>query len=257
MCFIKKIKSDIFAFTLAEVLITLGIIGVVAAMTIPTLINNYRKTQYVTSLKKAYTEINQVLAKISTDSGCVNDLKCTGLFASGTTHKSLGDALIPYFNILKKCGIEADKGCWSESSNWNIDGSSNNKYNFDSYDKYKFVTADGMSVYIENLASGGGPAVNCGSDYSMSGKGNLTQTCGIVWIDVNGVKLPNNFGRDVFTFFITNGKGALLYPGGGSDDTSIGFWKNPWTGVTKCDASDKSGWPCTGRIMENGWQMDY
>ena len=36
------------AFTLAEILITLGIIGVVAAMTIPTLITNYQKKQTVT-----------------------------------------------------------------------------------------------------------------------------------------------------------------------------------------------------------------
>lgn len=40
------------AFTLAEVLITLGIIGVVAALTIPTLVNNYRKKQFETGLKK-------------------------------------------------------------------------------------------------------------------------------------------------------------------------------------------------------------
>ena len=45
------------AFTLAEVLITLGIIGIVAAMTLPTLIGKYQKKQTVTQLKKAYRDI--------------------------------------------------------------------------------------------------------------------------------------------------------------------------------------------------------
>ena len=62
--------KDIRAFTLAEVLITLGIIGVVAAITIPTLMANYQKAQYVTALKKAYSQINQVLVKIADDRGC-------------------------------------------------------------------------------------------------------------------------------------------------------------------------------------------
>ena len=47
------------AFTLAEVLITLGIIGVVAAMTLPTLINNYNKAVAVAKLQKAYSAMNQ------------------------------------------------------------------------------------------------------------------------------------------------------------------------------------------------------
>lgn len=47
--------KGLLAFTLAEVLITLGIIGVVAAMTLPTLINNYRKQETIAKLKKVYS----------------------------------------------------------------------------------------------------------------------------------------------------------------------------------------------------------
>lgn len=47
------------AFTLAEILITLGIIGVVAAMTMPVLIENYKKKQTVTQLKKIYSALQQ------------------------------------------------------------------------------------------------------------------------------------------------------------------------------------------------------
>ena len=57
------------AFTLSEVLITLGIIGVVAAMTIPTLITNYQKRQTALGVKKAYTELNQIVRMATADYG--------------------------------------------------------------------------------------------------------------------------------------------------------------------------------------------
>lgn len=56
----RKINYKKFGFTLAEVLITLGVIGVVAAMTMPTLIKNYKKHVTISKLKKAFTFINQV-----------------------------------------------------------------------------------------------------------------------------------------------------------------------------------------------------
>lgn len=49
------------AFTLAEVLITLGIIGIVAAMTLPALINKYQQKQTITQLQKVYSVLNQAL----------------------------------------------------------------------------------------------------------------------------------------------------------------------------------------------------
>lgn len=58
-CFIKK---KLVAFTLAEVLITLGIIGVVAALTMPALIANHRKQVTVTKLKKVYSVMNQAIS---------------------------------------------------------------------------------------------------------------------------------------------------------------------------------------------------
>ena len=57
------------AFTLAEVLITIGIIGIVAAMTIPNLITNYQKKQTALEVKKAYTELNQILKMAIADYG--------------------------------------------------------------------------------------------------------------------------------------------------------------------------------------------
>lgn len=57
-------------FTLAEVLITLGIIGIVAAITLPTLMTNYKKKATATRVKKAYAEVLQAikLSEVDNDS---------------------------------------------------------------------------------------------------------------------------------------------------------------------------------------------
>ena len=61
------------AFTLAEVLITLGIIGVVAAMTMPSLIQNYKRQQATARIKKFVSVINQALISAENDLGARED----------------------------------------------------------------------------------------------------------------------------------------------------------------------------------------
>lgn len=65
----KKIFKKNFAFTLAEVLITLGIIGIVAALTIPMLYQEYIKRETATGVKKASSELNQILKMATADYG--------------------------------------------------------------------------------------------------------------------------------------------------------------------------------------------
>ena len=250
--FSKNLSSQLtvhssLGFTLAEVLITLGIIGVVAAMTIPILIANNQKAQYVTALQKGYTEFNQALIQISTDYGCTGDLQCTGLFANGTTNDTLGQALVRYFNVTKNCGTinqntSGQNSCMSMFASNNFDGTSA-RYGIDV--NYRFIIADGMSFRILNYGT------NCSLDAAIGSTGSLTQACGYIQMDVNGpLKGPNNFGRDIFVFYITNGKGPLLYPQGGQDYIS------PWK-TNACIPSNTWGAPCSGRIMDESWQMNY
>ena len=58
-----------FAFTLAKVLITLGIIGVVAAMTIPSLMTKFSKKRTETQLLKFYSMMNQTLRMSVAENG--------------------------------------------------------------------------------------------------------------------------------------------------------------------------------------------
>lgn len=67
--YMKNKKNFFFAFTLAEVLITLGIIGVVAAMTMPSLIQNHRKTVVISKLKKMSSTLSQAYQAATEDIG--------------------------------------------------------------------------------------------------------------------------------------------------------------------------------------------
>jgi len=68
-CSLCKVQHDKFGFTLAEVLITIGVIGVVAAVTIPNMISNYKKHVVETRLVKFYSTINQAIKLAEADYG--------------------------------------------------------------------------------------------------------------------------------------------------------------------------------------------
>jgi len=72
----KITQSPKVGFTLAEVLITLGIIGVVAAMTIPTLMQKYYEKQTVAKLKETYSILSQALKSASQEEGLPEEWDC-------------------------------------------------------------------------------------------------------------------------------------------------------------------------------------
>lgn len=243
-------------FTLAEVLITLGIIGVVAALTIPTLVSKYQKTQYITQLKKAYSQFNEALKLMSNDMGCPNDLKCTGLFVNSESlnlsqyEKEIGDSFIKYFKVIKNCELELNAGCLPSSVYDFYDGSGAPGSYDDWENWYKFITADGSAWALYGF-----------DGCPDTGPGHMEQWCGYASVDVNGPgKGPNVLGRDLFNFYITNGKGAQLYPVGGIDNIEYtGWWRNSNAegDYKSCYEDNKYANDCAGRVMEEGWQMNY
>lgn len=242
-----------FGFTLAEVLITLGIIGVVAALTIPTLISKYQKTQYVTQLKKAYTELNQGLRQLTNNYNCGTDLYCTGVYLINGDATTFGDEIVKYFKVLKNCR-NTEAGCFTTSASQYIDGSGVRVDWHSSTNGYRFITADGMAFEVTDMEG-----YDCSGGETPSGT-NFATVCGKVHVDINGPeKQPNAYGRDIFSFWIVNGRGAILYPVYGQEDPN-GQWKNLTTGtINSCDnASGKlGGGSCAARIMEEGWEMNY
>lgn len=89
-----------FAFTLAEVLVTLGIIGVVSAMTVPTLMNNYQRQSYVVQLHKVYNEFSQVFERYMSDQK-VDTLREADIYNSPT---NLNTFVRDYIKVVKDCG---------------------------------------------------------------------------------------------------------------------------------------------------------
>ena len=100
------------AFTLAEALITLGIIGVVAALTLPVLFVNHRKTVVETRLAKFYSTMNQAILQAEVDLGDKRDWPDIGKGyeedEDGNPDKSKSIPLAwfntymrPYLNLLK------------------------------------------------------------------------------------------------------------------------------------------------------------
>ena len=104
------------AFTLAEVLVTLGIIGVVSAMTVPTLMQNYQRQSYVTQLHKVYNELTQAFLQFK------NDRNAIWLSEAGhVRHQDMMPFMKQYFKVVQDCG-KTSTPCFA-SSYKNLSGS--------------------------------------------------------------------------------------------------------------------------------------
>lgn len=234
-------------FTLAEVLITLGIIGVVAALTLPTLISNYKDRQTIDQLKKAYSTIAQAYEKATYDEGTPDNWGLTE-GNNNTAAKQNGiiiiDMLSHYIKQLKIC--EEDTGCWPNNVYYKQLQGSNGAI-VDAAQTYgKAIINDGMLMYVwsRNMATCNGTRGNT--------KELNDAVCGTITIDVNGFKRPNKFGVDTFSFIISK---YGIYPQGRVEDTVSSF--NLLCGSRDGDPSHASnGLACTAWALENE-NLDY
>ncbi|MBQ8168578.1 type II secretion system protein, partial [bacterium] len=125
------------AFTLAEVLITLAIIGVVAAMTIPTLISDYQEKVTVTKVKKMYSTLSNAYQLYVANDGTPQYMDWTEEGAS-----KVYNVFAPYLKIAKDCGTN-DQNCISYSVRRLKDGTDDPAIRKNEYD---VVLNDGSSI---------------------------------------------------------------------------------------------------------------
>ena len=214
------------AFTLAEVLITLGIIGVVAALTIPTLVNNYRKKQFETGLKKEYSVLLQALDMYKQDNETPLKREDTDQSLAEFKNK-----IKPYLKILVDCG--------NNQTSSKAKCVQNGDYTQDK--KYTYKTYSG-NIAKENLFDDGQIILNDGSHLLFENPGGGSAV--YVSIDVNGYKkLPNKWGEDVFTFQLMN-DGKLLPMG--AEGTSF---RNTATYCSKTSSNRFNGIACANRAI--------
>ena len=226
----KNLTAKRVAFTLAEILITLGIIGVVAALTLPTVISNYKKQVTVSKLQKAYSTINNAFKQ----SEAANESSefWDDPFVTGSQ---------PYFEKYFKPYLNGAKQCFSYQE---CGYKERCPYKFLNNDEAPFVTSmdahslktDRFAFYLPDgtfywILTGGG-----GSDNYAPAS--------VLYIDINGGDGPNIISKDVFQFTRKTGKGILpsCYQ---YSQASIN---------SDCSTS---GSCCAAKIMQDGWKITY
>ena len=132
------------AFTLAEVLITLGIIGVVAAMTMPSLIQKHNEKVIVNQTKKVYSTFSQLLLFAQKDGDSLDSiLQATS--SKQEASMALLNYFLPYLKIGKNCGLQQNAGCFGNLPYYRLNGAAYAVYdNFS--DRAKVKLADGTSL---------------------------------------------------------------------------------------------------------------
>ena len=227
-------KTNKKGFTLAEVLITLGIIGVVSVLTIPNIISNYQKKVYVTQLQKAYNQISNALELLMVDEE-VDNLNETSLFCDYEVMGEDGcgrqviDSLKKYIKVTKYCGfIDEDYDCHVE--------------------QYKMLNGDLEKSDFYNCVKTNSNFVICFQEFYRG-------TPMKVFVDVNGKKGPNVLGRDAFRFEV-NYKGEFAETFRGYPNHLDDAINNPnICGTDPTGQGYSNG--CFMKIINDDWVMDY
>ena len=220
----KNMKN--FAFTLAEVLITLGIIGVVAAMTLPALITNYQKQVTVTRLKKAYSQLAQTVKLSENENGEIEYWDLT--LPSDTFMEKY---ITPF---LKNIGKTSGRDINTLINYKYLNGQTITEFSANGTDTSVRKLADGTIIFVDSWTPDDG-------SYRT------------VMVDINGYRRPNMLGKDLFSFWINSTNG--LSPSGSCvDDECL----EPTLHMCNKNAAN-GGYACTKVIIQNGWQIsdDY
>lgn len=233
-------------FTLAEALLALAILGVVAAMTIPMLANSHQKQVCSASLSTAVSDIENAMSAMIMGEGA--DILTETEFYNSESVDGASAALGKYFEIQKSQDSPSD--FYGTSSVKGLDASQVELPEGNSYLSKK------GALYIFKKSEDEDKNM---SDAEALAKGtNLSKKAYDLVIDVNGAKKPNTVGRDIFGFAV--GDDGHLYPYGGEDYakySETGTWKDNEGAYSCTDGNSVSGWGCTARLIEHVYKMDY
>ena len=209
------------AFTLAEVLITLGIIGIVAAMTLPSLIGKYQEKQWKVAYKKAYSSMSQAFMRMQANdevldmSGSLNEYGELRAPTVGENFKTMSK----YFNTIKTCFDNNADECWV-CEDGQAGRGAGPEWLGCTKDNYAFVDYSGMGWYLYS-----------NSEFP-------------VLVDVNGFNRPNKLGRDRFVMRFAVNNSDLNYM---QEANTI----QPWD-----DKFSKERWCPQGNCLYKTWLLE-
>ena len=234
--FFTKFQIKKFAFTLAETLVVMGIIGVVAALTIPNLNQSTGDREKVAKVKKIYSELNDALGRATAVYGPIDEW--CGNEPKWTCNKKFAERLKDFLKLSKDCNT--GRGCFTDNKITFLNGEVSDNYpETCSSSCNKFILQNGISIstmchytdFSDNTLSDdlNSPARNRGF---------------VIDVDIDG---PNKgsltYGKDYFGFWVTKSgivPGCIPFSNCGDDIVTSCFQKGH----------------CTGWVIETG-NMDY
>ena len=220
-------KKYFNAFTLSEVLITLAVVGVISALTLPSVIQNIQDKQFRHKFKKSYSAFAQAILMIKNEEGeFINDYTLSNI---GNNYcKIIKQMKVAYSKT--KCGLNIPDANWHDDLNWyakdgrTFDLSGNNYYRT----KYVFQTAD-STLYFYSCISGQ------------------------IILDVNGYKKPNVVGRDIYYFHLGENGNVDVKPANVPGCYNVGQVPTTALNLTnyKTDCLTGTGWGCSVMTINN------
>lgn len=221
----------------------MGVIGVVAAITMPSLVTNIQNKGYVEKLKKSYSLISQTTNLVSEDMGIEPKYWSYSSETDGdendTLNRNILDAYKKHLQVVKEYTNNYNEYDYSKENR-----ALSYRYLNGGSKAVSFYSGNGLfhCTYVFKLADG----TTMGLAFSNNKRG------GVLWgliskkirvafiVDVNGPAKPNQIGRDIFWFALYNDGKIVPYD---INDTS------------DCTKNGK-GYSCAGKIFNEG-KMNY
>jgi len=231
------------AFTLAEVLITLGIIGVVAAMTLPALIQNYQKAQAVSQLKRSYAVVQNAVEFIrgEYDGIDMNTMPFVHMVNGHPKYFDMAmfaDELSKHLNYLEKGYHSA----YSDEVKMCLPENTDKSYKWANASKQ---TGWGVVRYWWKLNDGSCIGFNSRGNNQNWVEGNDKVV--LFYIDINGSdKNPNQFGKDTFVFELLHSGKVIPFLDNSTDHSCALNGSSAYKGLT-----------CANKIINDGWQIKH
>lgn len=179
------------AFTLSEILLVLSVIGVIAALTIPTLLQKSNDKQYQVKFKKAYSIISQATTLIIVNDGLWDSSD------SATRSTNMRNAYAKYISFIL------------------TDTMANIMNSYYVYYKNSF----GIGISLASEATVPSAIAADGTAYEFNSYANCATvmgsyfSCGWIHVDVNGKAGPNMMGKDEFSLWVLRDSGGTVLAG--------------------------------------------
>lgn len=246
------------AFTLTEVIITVGIIGVVSALTVPSLIKNYQDKAQTVQLRKVVAEIENAIDMFITEEGKTSLASTT----IGTQDDGVDNFIRSHFKTIKTCSSNRTNECFANEDYISIDGNSSSSF---SCNGNSYILANSAVICANRVREISVRLQNDDGSVSIGG-GRFKTVNGInieLFIDTNGAQGPNIGGRDMFHVYIqpdgriydeANSDGVICEHRLNGGDVCL---VNPGEEIREDCIDSAFGAGCFARLLDNNWEMNY